>query len=136
MSLKPGPIQPAPTPVASRTVVRRRLRPSGRPAHARQVGGDGFHLPDALAAPGTPEGLNQLPAIPALRRVWARRFERVGGGGDRAFGLRQARHRGLVKTHLQHVATAAALDLDRVAAWLEGRPLAPTRRSRFAAMAA
>jgi hypothetical protein len=28
------------------------------------------------------------------------------------------------------------LDLDRVAAWLEGRPLAPTRLSRFAAMAA
>jgi hypothetical protein len=56
--------------------------------------------------------------------------------GIRAFGLRQARYRGLAKTHLQHVATAAALDLDRVAAWLEGRPLAPTRTSRFAAMAA
>jgi hypothetical protein len=25
-------------------------------------------------------------------------------------------------------------DLDRIAAWLQGRPLAPTRRSRFAAL--
>ena len=40
------------------------------------------------------------------------------------------------KTHLQHIATAAALDLDRVAAWLQGRPRAPTRISRFAALAA
>jgi transposase len=54
----------------------------------------------------------------------------------RGFGLRCARYRGLAKAHLQHVATAAALDLDRVAAWLQGRPLAPTRISRFAALAA
>ena len=54
----------------------------------------------------------------------------------RGFGLRCARYRGLAKTHLQHIATAAALDLDRVAAWLRGRPLAPTRISRFAALAA
>jgi hypothetical protein len=53
----------------------------------------------------------------------------------RAFGLRQARYRGLVKTGLQHVATAAAINLDRLlAAWLAERPLAPTRTSRFAAI--
>jgi transposase len=56
--------------------------------------------------------------------------------GVRAFGLRQARYRGLAKMHLQSVATAVALNLDRLAAWLEGRPLAPTRKSRFAALAA
>jgi transposase len=54
----------------------------------------------------------------------------------RAFGLRQARYRGLPKTRLQHAATAAALNLARVAAWLEDRPLAPTRVSRFARLAA
>ena len=56
----------------------------------------------------------------------------------RGFGLRCARYRGLAKVHLQHVATAtaAALDLDRIAAWLQGRPLAPTRISRFAALTA
>jgi hypothetical protein len=50
--------------------------------------------------------------------------------------LRRARYRGLARTHLQNVATAAALDLDRIAAWLHGRPLARTRTSRFAALAA
>jgi hypothetical protein len=53
----------------------------------------------------------------------------------RAFGLRRARYRGLAKTGLQHAATAAALDLDRIAAWFDQRPLAPTRTSRFAALA-
>ena len=56
--------------------------------------------------------------------------------GVRAFGLRQARYRGLAKMHLQNVATAVALNVDRLAAWLEDRPLAPTRRSRFLALAA
>ena len=56
--------------------------------------------------------------------------------GVRAFGLRRARYRGLAKTSLQGVVTAAAVDLDRLAAWLAGRPLAPTRTSRFAALAA
>jgi transposase len=56
--------------------------------------------------------------------------------GVRAFGLRQARYRGLAKMHLQTVATAVALNVDRLAAWLEDRPLAPTRKSRFLALAA
>ena len=56
--------------------------------------------------------------------------------GVRAFGLRQARYRGLAKTGLQNVATAAALNLDRLTAWLAQRPLAPTRISRFAALTA
>ena len=54
----------------------------------------------------------------------------------RTFGLRRAHYRGLAKTHLQTVATAVALNLDRLAAWLDGRPLASTRKSRFAALAA
>ncbi len=54
----------------------------------------------------------------------------------RGFGMRQARYRGLAKTGLQSVAIAAALNLDRIAAWFAGRPLAPTRTSRFAALAA
>ena len=53
----------------------------------------------------------------------------------RAFGLRQTRYRGLAKTDLQHVAIAAAINLDRIAAWFGGRPIAPTRTSRFAALA-
>ena len=55
--------------------------------------------------------------------------------GVRAFGLRRSRYRGLEKTHLQHVATAAAINIDRIVAWLEERPRATTRTSRFAALA-
>jgi transposase len=43
---------------------------------------------------------------------------------------------GLAKTHLQHVITATAINVVRVAAWLEGIPRANTRRSAFAALAA
>jgi len=55
--------------------------------------------------------------------------------GVRAFGLRRTRYRGLPKTHLQHVATAAAINIDRIVAWLDKRPRAMTRISRFAALA-
>jgi hypothetical protein len=55
--------------------------------------------------------------------------------GVRGFGLRYARYRGLEKTHLQHVATAAAINVDRLVAWLDERPRAKTRTSRFAALA-
>jgi transposase len=55
--------------------------------------------------------------------------------GVRAFGLRRTRYRGLPKTHLQHVATAAAINIDRIVAWLEEQPRAQTRTSRFAALA-
>jgi transposase len=56
--------------------------------------------------------------------------------GIRAFGLRQGRYRGLPKTRLQHLATAAAINSERLAAWLDGRPQATTRISRCAALAA
>lgn len=55
--------------------------------------------------------------------------------GVRALGLRQARYRGLQKTHLQQVATAAAINLGRLSDWLNGTPTATTRRSRFARLA-
>jgi transposase len=55
--------------------------------------------------------------------------------GVRAFGLRQARYRGLGRTHLQEVATAAAINVGRLADWLNGVPSAITRRSQLAALA-
>jgi transposase len=54
----------------------------------------------------------------------------------RRCGLRSCRYRGHAKTHLQHVLTATALNLVRVAAWLEGTSRATTKRSAFAALAA
>jgi transposase len=55
--------------------------------------------------------------------------------GVRVAGLRRARYAGLAKTHLQQLATAAALNLQRVGAWLLEVPRAITRRTAFAALA-
>jgi transposase len=49
-------------------------------------------------------------------------------------GLRQCRYIGMAKVHLQHVLTAAALNLVRIADWWTGTLRAATRRSRFAAL--
>ena len=71
------------------------------------------------------------------KRQYARRagVEGTLSQGVRAFELRRTRYRGLPKTHLQHVAIAAAINIDRLVAWFDGRPLAKTRTSRFAALA-
>ena len=55
--------------------------------------------------------------------------------GTRSFDLRRSRYIGLAKTHLQHVRTAAAINLTRAVAWLDGIPKAQTRTSHFAALA-
>jgi transposase len=46
-------------------------------------------------------------------------------------GLRRSRYRGLAKTQLQQVLTAAALNVRRLAAWWEAHPTATTRRAPF-----
>jgi transposase len=51
--------------------------------------------------------------------------------GVRAFDLRRSRYIGQPRTHLQHVATAAAINLVRIEAWFDGDELAPTRLSAF-----
>jgi IS5 family transposase len=74
----------------------------------------------------------------AGRRLYGQRqgIEGTISQGVCAFGWRRARYRGLVKRGLQSVATAAALSLDRLGARFAQRPRAPTRTSRFAALAA
>jgi transposase len=52
----------------------------------------------------------------------------------RRCGLRRARYIGLTKTHLQHLLTAVALNVVRLAEWWLGTPLAKTRRSAFATL--
>jgi transposase len=49
-------------------------------------------------------------------------------------GLRRCRYAGLAKTRLQHVLTATAINLVRVAEWCAGTPVARTRCSRFGAL--
>lgn len=51
-------------------------------------------------------------------------------------GMRRTRYRGRDKTHLQHVATAGAINLFRAINWLRGELKAETRISTFAALAA
>jgi len=54
--------------------------------------------------------------------------------GQRAIGLRRARYVGLAKTRLQHILTAAALNLRRLADWWAGNLLATTRHPHFATL--
>jgi transposase len=113
-----------------------------RPCPARslcsrtQKTGRSLHLPSQ----------ERFDALQAARAWYAseegrHRYQRRAGvegtlsQGVRGFGLRRTRYRGLEKTYLQHVATAAAINIDRIVAWLEERPRATTRTSRFAALA-
>jgi transposase len=72
---------------------------------------------------------------------WKRRY-RVRAGiegtlsqGLRAFGMRRSRYVGLARTSLQQACTGAAINVLRVVRWLEGRPRAKTRVTRFATLA-
>lgn len=72
---------------------------------------------------------------------WQNRYhQRAGIEGTisqavRVADLRHARYLGLQKAHLQHIATAVALNLIRFVAWINEVPRAKTRCSRFAALA-
>jgi transposase len=74
--------------------------------------------------------------------AWLERYNKRAGvegtlsQGIRAFGMRQSRYIGLSKTGLQEVCAAAAINVSRVVRWLDGRPAARTRVTRFAALAA
>ncbi len=67
-------------------------------------------------------------------QVYAKRagIEGTISQGVRTMGMRRSRYIGQEKTHLQHLATAAALNLVRSMAWFDGLPRAQTRRSAFA----
>ena len=56
--------------------------------------------------------------------------------GVRTSGMRRSRYRGQAKTHLQHVATAAAINLKRALSWLGETPRSITYRSPFSQLAA
>lgn len=74
---------------------------------------------------------------PEFASTYSRRagIEGTISQGVRAFGLRRARYRGLKRTNLQELGTAAALNVSRLTDWLGGIPTAATRRSRFVALA-
>ena len=90
-----------------------------------------------------PHPLRERPFNPrsALAEAGKELYKRRAGiegtlsQGVRAFGMRRTRYRGLDKTHLQHLAIATAINVDRLVAWFTGQPRATTRTSRFAALA-
>jgi transposase len=83
------------------------------------------------------QAARQRQETPEWRAEYAARagIEGALSEGVRGFGLRRCRYIGLAKAHLQHVITAAAMNLSRLAAWLVGVPRAKTRTSRFARLA-
>jgi transposase len=78
----------------------------------------------------------QVQTTEAFRIEYAARagVESAHAQAVRRCGLRQCCYIGLAKTRLQHVVTAVAVNLIRVADWVAGTPIAPTRCSRFAAL--
>jgi transposase len=83
------------------------------------------------------QAARQRQATPAFQALYNLRagIEGTLSQAVTACQARQARYIGLAKTHLQQVATAVALNFKRLLAWLNGEPLARTRRSPFAALA-
>ena len=116
----PAECRPCPSRLRRTRAASRRLGPLPRPAHEAVTA--------ARARLDTKAGRQ-----PHGQR---RGIEGTTSQGARAFGLRRARCRGLAKMGLQSVATAAAINLDRLGAWFAKRLLAPTRISRFAVLAA
>lgn len=70
---------------------------------------------------------------PGFAKEYALRegIEATMSQGVRAFGMRRSRSIGFAKTHLHHLGIAAAMNVIRVGAWLDGDELAPTRVSAF-----
>jgi transposase len=81
--------------------------------------------------------LRQRQTTPAFRALYQQRagIEGTVSHGVRVHDLRHARYRGLAKTHLQEVATATALNLDRLAHWFAGLPRITAKPSRLATIA-
>jgi transposase len=75
---------------------------------------------------------------PEYRAEYNRRvgIEGTISQGVRACGLRRLRYLGEAKAHLEHVATAAAINLARITDWLAERPLEVTKASTFAKLMA
>jgi transposase len=71
-----------------------------------------------------------------FRKSYAARagIEATHEQGIRQCGLRRCRYMGIARTHLQHLLTAAAINLLRISDWWEGKTPASTRCSRFTAL--
>ena len=80
---------------------------------------------DALQTRRQQETTQDFKALYAMRAG----VEGTISQGVRTMGLRRSRYIGQERTHLQHVATAAAINVVRLMRWLTGEPHAKTRQS-------
>jgi transposase len=82
------------------------------------------------------QGARRDQTTEAFQQKYAARagIEGTHAQAIRRCGLRRCRYIGLAKTHLQHVITAAAVNLIRIADWYSGTAPAKTRCSRFTAL--
>ena len=99
------------------------------------------NLPRMLAVRERPlfealQTARQREATPEFKKDYHARagIEGTLSQAIRVADLRRSRYIGLAKTHLQHVLTAAAIDLTRIVDWLAEVPRSLTRRSHFAAL--
>jgi transposase len=86
------------------------------------------------------EALQQVRKAQHAQPFWKKYAQRSGIEGTisqavRSYTLRYARYIGLAKTHLQSIATAAAINLHRLFDWWQLQPRAKTRVSAFAKLA-
>ncbi len=83
------------------------------------------------------ESARQRQETKAFKEAYATRAGVEGTISQAAYALemRRTRYRGLTKTHLQHVATAAAINIQRVIDWLWEKPRSQTPKSHFARLA-
>src|SRR6266568_5275831 len=68
---------------------------TARKALAGQYGKDGYHLLDAVRAPGAPPWLRELPAVGALRAIWVQQYYRISGEQGEKVVRREASEHGL-----------------------------------------
>jgi transposase len=86
------------------------------------------------------EALQKARQAQKTAEFWKRYAKRSGiegtiSQGVRAFDLRCSRYIGLLKTNVQMVLTAVAIDLYRLYNWVREAPIALTRTSHFASLA-
>jgi transposase len=81
--------------------------------------------------------VRQTQETDAFRKAYAKRsgIEGTISQAVRACAVRQARYRGVAKTHLQMIASAVAINLHRLFDWWRGVPRSLTRISPFASLA-
>jgi transposase len=123
-------------------VIRVHFSPAACPAcELRQRCTRGLKRGLTLRLQAVHETLQQARQREQTDAFWVTYRKRAGVEGTisqalRVCGMRRSRYVGLAKTHLHCVAAAAAVNLFRAINWLNEVPLAATRTSRLAALAA